>query len=70
MPSKKLSIAFTFIFAFAALMIAARAGAQTYTYSSLVDFPPASQLGPVNPNPITAIDSQGNLFGASEAYSR
>jgi uncharacterized repeat protein (TIGR03803 family) len=41
------------------------AGAQTYTYSTIVDFPPSTQLGPVNPATQLAIDDQGNLYGAS-----
>jgi uncharacterized repeat protein (TIGR03803 family) len=40
------------------------AGAQTYAYTVLVNFPPATAQGPVNPNPLT-IDVQGNLYGAS-----
>jgi uncharacterized repeat protein (TIGR03803 family) len=56
----------TFRLLLLSLALSLAAGAQTYTYSSLVDFPPASQLGPVNPNPITAIDAQGNLYGTSD----
>ena len=56
-----------FRFLLLSLALPLAAVAQTYTYSSLVDFPPASQLGPVNPNPITAIDAQGNLYGASQS---
>lgn len=47
------------------LLLPLAAGAQTYTYSTLVDLPSASSLGPVNPNGII-IDDHGNLYATSE----
>jgi uncharacterized repeat protein (TIGR03803 family) len=38
--------------------------AQTYTFSTLVNFPSSSKKGPFNPNSLT-IDSAGNLYGLS-----
>lgn len=44
----------------------ALAAAQTYTYSTLVSFPPVSQMGPENPAAQLIIDSAGNLYGSSQ----
>ena len=44
----------------------ALAAAQTYTYSTLVSFPPNSQMGPANPAGQLIIDGQGNLYGTSQ----
>ena len=54
---------FRLLLLFLALPLGAQA--QSYTYSSLVDFPPQSQNGPLFANPITAMDAQGNLYGTS-----
>jgi uncharacterized repeat protein (TIGR03803 family) len=48
------------------LLLPLAAGAQTYTYSTLLDLPSASSQGPVNPNGLT-IDDQGNLYTTSES---
>jgi uncharacterized repeat protein (TIGR03803 family) len=46
------------------LLLPLMAGAQTYTYSTLLNMPPSSDLGPVGVNQLT-IDPQGNLYGTS-----
>lgn len=44
------------------------ASAQTYTYSTLVSFPPQSQQGPNDPAPYAPliIDAVGNLYGTTQ----
>ena len=54
---------FRLLLLFLALPLGAQA--QSYTYSSLVDFPPQSENGPLFANPVTAMDAQGNLYGTS-----
>lgn len=53
----------SFLFAF--LLVPMFAAAQTYTFSTLVSFPPASKHGPESPIGGLIIDSAGNLYGAS-----
>jgi hypothetical protein len=48
------------------LLIPLVAGAQTYTFSTLVNLPSATSQGPVNPNGIT-IDDEGNLYATSNS---
>ena len=53
------------------LLLPLMAGAQTYTYSTLANFPASSDLGPSDPTSPLLIDQQGNLFGTSQAgYGR
>jgi uncharacterized repeat protein (TIGR03803 family) len=47
------------------LLLPAMAAAQTYTYSTLVNFPPASQLGPFWPGSPLLMDASGNLYSTS-----
>jgi uncharacterized repeat protein (TIGR03803 family) len=47
------------------LLLPLLAGAQTYTYSTLVNFPPATQQGPFWPASPLLIDAGGNLYGTS-----
>ncbi len=49
------------------LLLPLMAGAQTYTYSTLANFPASSDLGPSDPTSPLLIDQQGNLFGTSQA---
>lgn len=55
----------TFLLLTLLLLLSLMAGAQSYTYSAIVDFPPSSQLGPVNPATQLTIDDEGNLYGTS-----
>jgi uncharacterized repeat protein (TIGR03803 family) len=48
----------------AGLLLPGLASAQTYTYSTLVNFP--SSNGPLGPNTPLTIDNSGNLYGTSE----
>ncbi|HSS99850.1 MAG TPA: choice-of-anchor tandem repeat GloVer-containing protein, partial [Terriglobales bacterium] len=47
------------------LLLPLAAGAQTYTFSTLVNFPPTSKHGPQEPTAPLIIDSAGNLYGTS-----
>jgi uncharacterized repeat protein (TIGR03803 family) len=49
----------------AVLFLPLLASAQTYTYSTLVNFPPVSNKGPADVIAPLIIDSAGNLYGAS-----
>ena len=50
---------------FAFLLLPMFAGAQTYTFSTLANFPPTSKHGPQEPTAPLIIDSVGNLYGTS-----
>jgi uncharacterized repeat protein (TIGR03803 family) len=52
------------------LLLPLFAVAQTYTYSTLVSFPPQSKKGPATPNGYLTIDSKGNLYGAAGGGTR
>ena len=43
------------------LFVPLLAGAQTYTYSTLVNFPPQAEKGPNDPIGSLIIDAAGNL---------
>jgi uncharacterized repeat protein (TIGR03803 family) len=47
------------------LMLPVLTAAQTYTYSTLVSFPPASQLGPLWPGAPLLMDADGNLYSTT-----
>jgi uncharacterized repeat protein (TIGR03803 family) len=47
------------------LLLPVLAVAQTYTYSTLVNFPPATQQGSFWPSSALLIDADGNLYGTS-----
>src|SRR5450631_50010 len=47
------------------LLLPVLAVAQTYTYSTLVNFPPATQQGPFWPGSRLLMDADGNLYGTS-----
>ena len=47
------------------LFVPLLAGAQTYTYSTLVNFPPQAKRGPNDPIGSLIIDAAGNLYGTS-----
>lgn len=49
------------------LLLPLMAGAQTYTYSTLANFPPSSDLGPNDPESPLLMDQQGNLYGTSQS---
>jgi uncharacterized repeat protein (TIGR03803 family) len=49
------------------LLLPLLAGAQTYTYSTIVYFGPASEGGPFFPITQPLMDAQGNFYGNSEA---
>src|SRR3954452_7930118 len=49
------------------LFLPLMAGAQTYTYSTLANFPPSAELGPNDPESPLLLDQQGNLYGTSQA---
>src|SRR5579862_3829199 len=48
------------------LLLPLLAGAQTYTYSTIVYFGPASEGGPFFPIAQPLMDKQGNFYGTSE----
>jgi uncharacterized repeat protein (TIGR03803 family) len=50
---------------FAFLLLPMFAEAQTYTFSTLVNFQPTSKHGPVEPTSGLIIDSSGNLYGTT-----
>ncbi len=49
------------------LLLPLLAGAQTYTYSTIVYFGPASEGGPFYPISEPLMDAQGNFYGTTEA---
>jgi len=49
------------------LLLPLMAGAQTYTYSTVANFPPSSDLGPNDPESSLLMDQQGHLYGTSQS---